>query len=181
MPYLDCLIIAGDYNDLCLKKAIRLLKYCGIKDVAQDLAEFLCFRGQTVLSATRRLEKIPESVLTYIPLFPKKERQRGFNQAKLLAENVSKISGIKFIDGLLEKTADRPSQIKFHSKIERQKNIAGSFRVNQEKLRSLGKKDCLKVIIVDDIATTGATLNEAGRVLKKAGIKMVVGLAAAKG
>lgn len=109
---------------------------------------------------------IPECI-TYVPMTKSDERARGFNQAKLLAEAVSKRTDTPFIKDAIVKTKKTAGQKELGRK-ERAKNLEGSFKVV--------KKDEIKgkaVLLVDDILTTGATADEVSRCLLKAGAEKI--------
>jgi ComF family protein len=106
-------------------------------------------------------------LLVSVPLHVKRLRERGFNQAHLLIRIWAKQEGIPF-DGLtLSRSRWTEPQTRL-SRTERQKNIKGAF--------SLGPSDGIegrKILLVDDVYTTGATVNECARVLMKAGAEFV--------
>lgn len=168
---LDNLIIGGSTKNQALFKAIKFLKYYGVKEISPDLGWLL---------SQRIKEKIPDyrfnTILVPIPLFFKRERPRGFNQAELLARVVSENLNVPLRNNLLERTKDTSPQAKTKSRRERFDNIKNSFKaIPSQDLENS------RVILVDDIMTTGATLSEAARILKKAGAKIVIGLVVAKG
>ncbi len=100
-----------------------------------------------------------------IPLHPKKLRQRRFNQAALLAHEIAKkTSGNYLPDGLVSTRLTSPQ--KGLSKKRRVANVGGAFAIHDNHLNAFAHK---KVLLIDDIFTTGATLNEASRMLKNAG------------
>lgn len=102
----------------------------------------------------------------FIPLAFKRERRRGYNQAKLLAEAVAGELGLPLIDLLLR--ADKAeSQVQVEDPVLRRQNIKGVFR--PKKGAVLPKQ----IILIDDVVTTGATAEEAAKVLLRAGVKRV--------
>lgn len=113
-----------------------------------------------------------------VPLYPRRERERGYNQARIIAEIIlaylqTKYPGHRFVldDGSLSRVRPTAQQAKL-SKEERIKNINGAFA-------AIGAAP-ENVILVDDIFTSGATLEECARMLKIAGTKNVVGLTLAR-
>ena len=113
-------------------------------------------------------------VIIPIPLSPKRLRQRGYNQSELIGHFLSDRLSVRMKADILIKIKDTPSQVEIKDRKERLKNLQGAFAVkNPEEI-----KDKI-VILVDDIITTGATLNEAKKVLKQAGAGKVFGVAAA--
>ena len=107
-----------------------------------------------------------------IPLSKKKLRHRGYNQAEMIARELS--DNVRA--DIMFKKFHTKSQVEVKDKEERLANIAGSFEVrNPETIK--GKK----IILIDDVLTTGATMREAKKVLKSAGAKKVVGVVVARG
>ena len=116
---------------------------------------------------------IPEdTTITFVPMFRKKEKRRGFNQAEIIAKKVGEMTGSNVLS-LLEKIKDTPSQTKL-DKEERLKNIMGSFK------RKEGIICNSNVLLVDDVWTSGATMKECARVLKKSGVKRIFGFTLAR-
>jgi ComF family protein len=106
-------------------------------------------------------------LLVPVPLHLKRLRQRGFNQAHLLIRRWAKQDGIAF-DGLTLSRSRWTEPQTALSRKERKKNIKGAFVVkHRETIR--GKK----IVLVDDVYTTGSTVNECARVLMKAGAALV--------
>ena len=106
--------------------------------------------------------------ITWVPLSRRRLRKRGYDQAELLAKLIAKHLGQSPVR-LLKKQRDTPPQSKTGSVEKRRANIAGAYACLRPELVQ-GKQ----VLLVDDIVTTGATLSEAARVLKKAGAKEVI-------
>lgn len=106
--------------------------------------------------------------ITWVPLSRRRLRRRGYDQAELLAKLIAKHLGQSPVR-LLKKQRDTPPQSKTGSVEKRRANIAGAYACLRPELLQ-GKQ----VLLVDDIVTTGATLSEAARVLKKAGAKEVI-------
>lgn len=104
--------------------------------------------------------------LTYIPMTEKAERKRGYNQSKLLAEGVSKRTGVPVSDCLI-KIKETKRQAKLKRK-ERLKNLEGAFRVvNRSSVKGRA------FVIIDDVTTTGATAQAVAERLKRAGATKV--------
>lgn len=154
-PYYDRMIVFGDYEGP-LKEAIHYMKFHGRKSLARELGQLLS-----------TLEIPSVEVITPVPLSKKRLIQRGFNQSYLLAKPVSKRLTLPLLDDLLLKTKDTPPQ-SLLTREERLKNQKGSFKVN-----SKYKKIPRRVVLVDDVVTTGATVNECARILKKEGVNEV--------
>ena len=164
-PYLNGIHIASNYQDAVLKKALWMLKYQGVKQLAKPLAELIRER------IWKKLE-MENWLVVPVPLSKKKLRNRGYNQAELIAKE---LSGNVRPDILFKKFHTK-SQVEVKDKEERLMNIIGSFEIkNPQAIRGE------KIILIDDVLTTGATLREAKKVLKSAGAKKVVGVVVARG
>ncbi len=110
-------------------------------------------------------------LISFVPMYKKKEVLRGYNQSKLMAEYVAKELDKPLLLNSLIKIKHTKDQNKL-GKIERQSNLINSFKiVNNHQFK--GKK----ILIIDDIITTGATIKECGKVLLENGAKKVYGLA----
>ena len=109
--------------------------------------------------------------VSWVPLSRQRLRRRGYDQAKLLAEQVSKRTGIP-CERLIIKTKNNPAQSGRKSREERAKNVQGVYR-------AIGVRPGERIILIDDIVTTGATLKAAATELLGAGAASVTGLAAA--
>jgi len=158
-----------------IERAIKKLKYKFVSDLASDLVElFLSFCGEDkVFSDFCRQEEV---VLVPIPLHSRRLRWRGFNQAELLGGLIAKNLGIKFGPDLLLRIKDTKPQVELDKKSRRQ-NIRHAFVLNKNlkfKIKNL------RFILFDDVWTSGATLREAGKVLKRNGARKVWGLTLAR-
>lgn len=112
--------------------------------------------------------------LTFIPLHPSKQRSRGFNQAELLVKTVADYFSLPLILTLI-RTVNNQQQAKLKNFDQRVKNVFGCFRtINPENIAGR------KIILVDDVSTSGATLAEASRILKKYGARKIIALVVAK-
>lgn len=116
----------------------------------------------------------PWDVLVPIPLHRDRLRERGFNQALLLSRPLGRMLGKKVDPFLLRKVRATPSQARLTGE-ERRKNMKGSFRV----LEGVSVKDKI-CLLVDDVYTTGTTIEEAAKTLLKAGAKDVTALVLAR-
>ncbi|HEY4497951.1 MAG TPA: ComF family protein [Candidatus Paceibacterota bacterium] len=175
---------AGPY-DKALREAIGQLKYKKRKELAERLGKLLAQKFYAVFcnvrSRTSNTSKPDfEYVVVPIPLHPNKERSRGFNQALLIARVFAKEIGAPMIADVLIKTIDTEPQARIASREERLKNLTGAFAVSKSDFNSTyGSRT--SIILVDDVATTGATLFEASRTLEKAGISTIIGFVVAHG
>ncbi len=109
-----------------------------------------------------------------VPLHPKREKIRGFNQAGIIARELGKQKGVNVIEGCLVKKVHGPPQTRLTA-TERQVSLSGAFDTKEPE-RLKGKV----VLLVDDVYTTGSTIRECSTVLKKAGAKEVRALTIAQ-
>jgi len=161
---LDGLIVGFAYRG-SVKLAVRKIKYKWVSDVAELLVSLFA----------KNLWKfsIPaEYILVPIPLHAKRKNWRGFNQAELICKILSSRFGVE-VRNLLIRTLETKTQVGL-SRQERRSNIKGAFEVR-------GSVPSGAVILVDDVYTTGATMAEACKTLKKASKVEVWGMAIALG
>lgn len=150
-----------EYSGLA-KEMVWNLKYENHKFLAKTIASFLV---EKIIS-----ENISFDILTCVPTSKVNRKKRGFNQAELIASEVAKFLRCDADFNLLLRIKENASQVNL-SALERAKNIENSFIV-QNKSVVKGKT----VLVIDDVLTTGATMNECAKMLKKAGAKKVFGL-----
>lgn len=164
-----------DYRHGVLKKTIWLLKYKGKKHLAKVFAEVLYGRILEELADLSVLENFNNVLLIPIPLSPKRYRDRGFNQSELICRELIKLDrdvNLRLERNILIKPEDTLHQAQIENRNERIRNVVGSFAIRNEESKKLleGKN----IILIDDITTTGATLNEAKKTLKKFGARKVI-------
>ena len=119
-------------------------------------------------------QKSQFDIITSVPLHSTRQRDRGFNQASHLANEISTLTGIPFHPSILQRDKPTPSQTRL-KKRQRRDNIAGAFSL-RKKADISGKT----ILLIDDVYTTGSTLNECSRVLMQAGAHSVHCLAFAR-
>lgn len=167
---LDGLLVLGSYDWMWLRRGIHWLKFKSVEGVAPNLAEVLL----PVLARLAPLDVLQKrSVLVPVPLHYRRERQRGFNQSLLIAQQLSRYTLIPCTD-ILRREKHTYAQSKLPDEL-RQQNIENAFICPE----SRGEKET--AILVDDVATTGSTLNSAALALKKSGFKEVWGITLARG
>ena len=154
--------------DEALFEAILLMKYEEVTRLghwfAARLAEFVA----------QEPEQWSADVVVPVPLHPDRRRERGYNQAESIARPLAKKLGIRVDTRLLMRTKPRPPQLLL-SRSERWKSVHGTYATTEG-----AKVDKLRVLLVDDVMTTGATLDACARSLKKAGASRVVALTVAR-
>ncbi len=161
-----------DYRDDKLKKALWLFKYGGYASFADIFGEIIYDKILEEISDISIFSGKNKFMLVPIPLSPAKLRKRGFNQSELIARKIFSLGGKDIFaigSDVLIKTKETESQMSVRQKEKRLKNLFGAFAVNPN--ADLRGKN---VVIIDDIVTTGATINEAMKVLKEAGAREVI-------
>ena len=147
-----------------LSEAILLLKYQEVTRLGDWFAERL---AEIVARAP---EEWRVDVVVPVPLHVDRRRERGYNQAELVARPLAKRLGIQLNSRALVRTKPRPPQLVL-SRTEHWRSVRGAYAI-----RPAVKVDNLRVLLVDDVLTTGATLDAGAQVLKKAGAEAVFGL-----
>ncbi|MBI2912106.1 MAG: ComF family protein [Chloroflexi bacterium] len=162
---LDGLRSAGRYEG-ALREAILAFKYQGQSRLGRRLGELL----------KEHLERwpLPLEALAPVPLHPKAERQRGYNQAGLLAREVAAGGPFRLIERGLVRQRPTSPQTRLASLEERRRNVEGAFVARGEELRGL------HLLLVDDVCTTGATLGACAAAARAAGAASVWGLTLAR-
>ena len=169
--HLDSPFILGaaiNYHSGAAGALIRELKFKRNKKIAKFLADLLA----------SYLKKLPFTLSSYeilaMPLSSARQRERGFNQAGLIAEELSPLVSVPILPGGLTRIKHSTPQSKIRGRKERLQNVSGAFSAKPELVA--GKN----IILLDDVITSGATMHEAARALKSAGVRKIIGLAAAK-
>jgi len=169
---LNGLYFALNYQSSFPKKLIHQFKYEPFaKGLAKPLASLIIAHFQLLANTP----DFSNFIIIPIPLEEKRLKWRGFNQAEELAKELAKFLKIPLISGCLIKIKETLPQIDLSAK-EREENPRGAFL-----LKKGGEIKGRKVLLVDDVYTTGATMEEAARVLKEAGVKEVWGVVVARG
>ena len=148
-----------------LKEMVYSLKYRGVRAAAPVMGRLLA----EYLSS----HPLPADVLVPVPLQPRRERERGYNQSELLAREVARESGLPEDRGLLRRTRDSRPQVSTATMSERRGNVDGVF----ECVAGVGGG---RVLLIDDVATTGATVSACAGALKDAGASYVAALVLAR-
>jgi ComF family protein len=149
-----------------VRQAIHDFKYRNLRalalPLAQILSEYLCDNP------------MPADALVPVPLHSHRLRERGYNQSALLARELARLTGLPLIDGELIRFRDSGAQVMASSVSTRWSNVAGAFGCRDEKI--YGKR----ILLIDDVCTTGATLDSCSVALKAAGAVSVWGLTVAR-
>ena len=151
------------YNS-SMQKSIGKFKYHGRQEYAKYYAE------QMYLEYGEWMKEICAQRLIPVPIHKNRFRKRGYNQAELIAKELARLSGIPVWKDFLVRSKDTLPQKELSNK-ERRENLFQAFQVKEQGLELNRIPKC--VIIIDDIYTTGSTLEECSKVIKKAGVHNV--------
>jgi len=162
---------ATSYDNFIVKKTVNQFKYAYIKELAKPLSSLIVAH----LINLNQVESFLSFILIPIPLHKKKLKQRGFNQAEEIGKELSKNLEAPILNNVLIKTKQTSAQVEL-KKEEREKNIKGAFFCQKPEL----VRD-KKILLVDDIFTTGSTMEECALTLKRAGAKEIWGIVVARG
>ena len=166
---LSGIMVAGYYQEGPLKEIIHNFKYNHILELGNFLGTLMAEALEENLPAEKNL------LLCAVPLHFLRRAQRGYNQAEILGSKIACELKLPANFKLLKKVRFTKPQVQV-AQDERRVNLIKSFAINQN-ISLKGKT----IILIDDVATTGTTLNECAKVLRKKGARRVWGLVAAKG
>lgn len=171
---LDGLFAASLYRSPLVAAALHTFKYRFIAGFARPLGSWLAER------VTEADLPLPDYFVP-VPLHSRRLRFRGFNQSALLtqrlADTLTPGLGIPVLENCLLRTRSTSPQMKTETREERLGNLKGAFTVTEE---SIPHVQDASIWLIDDVATTGTTLEECAQVLKKAGAKKVFGIVLAR-
>lgn len=162
---IDCIRSAFRFEGPA-REAVHQLKYQNLRAIAPDLASLM-------LPVINSLET-PSDVFVPVPLHPRRLRERGYNQSALLARELGRLTGLPVDETCLVRQRNTRSQARTGSVTERRENMEAAFTCVNQDLKGR------RVILVGDVATSGATLNAGAAALKDAGALSVCGITFAR-
>jgi ComF family protein len=145
-----------------LREAVHRFKYTGLRSLAHTLGEILydCWDA----------EPWPVDSIVPVPLHPRRERERGYNQSLLLARELARHTGLPVAEGVLLRISPTPPQVGL-SAVQRAENVRNAFRCRDDSLRGA------QILLLDDVLTTGATMRACASALLDGEAGAVWGLA----
>jgi ComF family protein len=149
-----------------MREAIHQLKYRNLRALAVPLAKLLHDYLIT--------DPMPAEVLVPVPLHRKRLRERGYNQSSLLARQLGKLADLPVVDDCLIRQRHATPQARTATVEERQSNVTDAFACRDHRLRDK------QVLLIDDVSTSGATLDACAAALKASGATSVWGLVMAR-
>lgn len=147
-----------------LQKLIRGLKYHNQRDFAYYLAKFMAEYWENITD-DKDFQIVP------VPIFEKRRKQRKYNHMDLVAEELAKLTGFNYNPDIIKRIKNTKPQYNL-KKLQRTENLKNAFEVDKSKLKQG------KILIIDDICTTGSTFEEMIAEFKKSNINNIVCLAA---
>lgn len=174
--YLNGLWSAQSYSNKLIRNLIKSFKFEGLTEIAPILANLMISFLRT-FNLPPAWHNVPKDqwILTFVPLTKRRLRQRNFNQSEILAELIATATTLT-VKPTLHRLHGHKPQSELNNESERITNVSGAFSMIEAEEIS-GK--CF--ILVDDVYTSGATMEECAHLLKQAGAQAVWGLTAAKG
>ena len=148
-----------------VREMVHNLKYRDLRASAPELGR--------LMASCLESERISASILVPVPLHRRRERERGYNQSALLAREVSYLTGIPVAADVLRRTRDTAPQVAMAGHAERWRNIEGAFHC-------VGDVQGQRVLLIDDVVTTGSTMSACAEPLRASGASSVWGLALAR-
>ena len=167
LPFISACVSPLYYDDIVRQSFLRY-KFKGIQAYAVYYGKIMA------KCAENNLDCSTIDVISCVPLSKKRERKRGYNQSRLISKEISDRLGIPEKE-LLRKVKDTPAQSLTKSTKERLTNVSGVYSMQNGAVVE-GKT----VLLVDDIVTTGATISECARILRRAGAKQVYAVTLAR-
>ena len=148
-----------------IRSAVHAFKYRNYRALAPQLGDILARR--------LRDARIPATLLLPVPMHPRRERSRGYNQAVLLAKELGNLTGIPVRQDVLERVVDSPPQVQRGTRADRMRIAEGTFSATTT-------VEGESVLLIDDVVTTGSTMAACAKALWESSPSSVWGLALAR-
>ena len=159
-----------DYTNELVKKLIWHLKYRNKTSLAKIFAAAIYDRIVPELEELETMNNFENPILVPIPLSKNRLKERGYNQSELLVDELAKLTNLEALV-CLEKIKETPTQVSIKNREKRLANLSSCFiPIKIEKIKDRN------IFVVDDVTTTGTTIEEARKTLLEAGAKKVLGL-----
>ncbi len=176
----DQLLIVADYKNSLVEKTLKFLKYKFISDLEQPLF-VLIKKYLRWLTLNKKFNVFATNpLLIPVPLHQRRFNWRGFNQSELLTKDLADTFQMDFANDIIERKINVTPQADIKEREERLKNLNGIFSARGGSDFG-GKIIGREILLIDDVCTTGATLNECAKVLKANGASKVIALVIARG
>ncbi|MBU2101690.1 ComF family protein [Patescibacteria group bacterium] len=160
----ECRLFAlGPYEDVVLKKLIHHFKYKSFRNALTPIEPFINIYLEDLVEGTLN----SYCIVVPIPLHKTRLRERGFNQSLLIAEIIGEKLNLKVVPEALKRIKNTKHQTEIQDDIRRKKNVLNCFAIDEKSVRNKS------VLLVDDVYTSGATINEAVKMFRHAGAKEI--------
>ncbi|KKR36554.1 MAG: Phosphoribosyltransferase [Candidatus Yanofskybacteria bacterium GW2011_GWF1_44_227] len=174
--YIDRLFVATEYKDKLIQRSVKYFKYSFIKELSGPLSVLL-IKYLGLLGKERKINLFDQSTIVMpVPLSRRRFNWRGFNQAELLAKSIADNFLMPMEVDTIRRREGSVLQASVKDRSVRLENVLNIFEA-----KDLKYAKGARVILVDDVVTSGATMNECAKVLKENGAREVFGLAIARG
>ncbi|MGB9763417.1 MAG: ComF family protein [Minisyncoccia bacterium] len=175
--FIHILGIATSYQNPIVKNTIHAFKYNNLISLSLPLSKLMIeFLKQSLYFQNLLSQQKQNLIIISVPLNYFKKLKRGYNQVELLAKQISLAFQIPYYDKILIRIKNNLPQVNCSYK-ERFLNVKDIFQINQNFVPLIKNKT---ILLIDDVYTTGATLNEAAKILKQNGAQRIIGLVLAK-
>lgn len=171
--HLDQLLVTASYENPLVEKILKTMKYRFVQSLTENVAELMI---RYFKKTAKQLENKNSIVIVPVPLHRQRFNWRGFNQAEIVALKIGEYFGWLVITDVLKRIRNPRPQADIDDRLSRIKNMRGVFGTTDSD-SLVGKT----ILLIDDISTTGSTLNDCARALKGAGAKEVIGFVFARG
>jgi ComF family protein len=149
-----------------VRDAIHELKYRHVTAMARPLA--------TLMAEFLHNRPIPSDVIVPVPLHARRLKERGYNQSTLLAHELGKLTGIRVADNRVSRVRDAHPQVRTSNVRGRHANVTGAFSCRANEFTGL------RVLIIDDVCTSGATLEACAAAVRNGGAVSIAGVTLAR-
>jgi|SRR3989344_132885 len=170
---LNQLIVALSYDQPLVKNSIKAFKYSFVQSLGKELAPLMAIYLERVLK--NNAIKLENVVLVPIPLAATRLRWRGYNQSEILAREIGHYFQLPVLEGLLSRKKNTKPQVDIKNRNERIENVKDAFVCHQPAVVR-GRN----IILIDDLSTTGSTLEQCATVLKTTGANKISGFVLAR-
>jgi ComF family protein len=182
--HLDRLLVAASYENPLVEKIIKTMKYQFVSTLAKDIAVFMIRYLQIKLSSDFKGFNLnrTSTTVTAVPLHRRRLNWRGFNQAEIIGLKIAEFFGWPFVKDTLRRVRNTKPQVEMPDRQSRIENAKNIFEFNS--LKHTNSADLVRgknFLLIDDVTTTGSTLDACARALKVAGASEVTGFVFARG
>ena len=163
-PKISAIYAAAEYHDKTISELVIRLKFRGVSGISDVLAGLLISHLELA-----RFARKDGQIIVPVPLHKKRLRKRTYNQAELVAKKVTRHFNLPMRADVLKRIKNTDPQTEISDRQARRENVKNAF--------ACAKPEAVKgktIILVDDVATTGATLNECARALRQSGARSVI-------